>query len=264
LDILEREFLTKVNYRVLPREFNIDKCTREKQIAENTGRKNSIDTLVDNKNLSQDPDEEKVKLERLQHPELCPNAGYDVLELYYHKMVALVGTDIHRDDVQLTESFIYQMTTTVQSSQTSEQSPDLIKTDFDTLPNEDYKKQVKLLLQGISQCQSEVRVPRHQLHTRVQKRSSDVQVPPARVPQVGIPKEQVQPPRPHPREHPQVSQLRTDEGGHVVPSSRNVNNYGNASGQPPLVPPSPLKRPIDPEIDQSPRGGRKRNASHSG
>lgn len=74
LNILEEEFLRKVNYRVIPRDDNIAWCKFENQ-------QNQF-TIYENNILPQG----------LHHTSMQKNGGFNVLNMYYGKMIQLVGT----------------------------------------------------------------------------------------------------------------------------------------------------------------------------
>lgn len=140
LDILEREFLTKVNYRILPRDFNIEHCTNDDKVVSKFERKKSIDQLeikIDQEEINGDYGKEDYN---------DKNAGYNVLDLYYKKMIALVGKEVDVDDKQqLQESFEYKID--YQTSTGSQyDTKNLIKTDPDTLPDEIFKKMITSLM----------------------------------------------------------------------------------------------------------------------
>lgn len=137
LDILEREFLAKVTYRILPREFNIEKCSEESRIVERYARKNSIATLEDSRNLEQELLGASTE-DNNQHPELRPNAGYTILDMYYTRMVSLVGSATGNDDSQLAESVRYEISADAMPA--SQNAPKLIKADADTMPDERFRK----------------------------------------------------------------------------------------------------------------------------
>lgn len=76
LNVLETEFLKKVNYRILPRDLNISCCKLELQ--------RNCFTLPDTLKLdSKSPLRQKYSN--------IPNAGYNVLLRYYVKIIQLVG-----------------------------------------------------------------------------------------------------------------------------------------------------------------------------
>lgn len=154
LDILEREFLLKVNYRILPREFNIEKCKEEFMLTERNGRKNSIDALEDSmrtlvQDETSDPSSPPAKL---QHPAQSPNAGYDTLGTYYRRMVSLIGAEVSKDDPQLPQSMHYQISSRLnvqQDQQGDDPKPQLrhlIKTEPDTLVDSAYYRMIKQLM----------------------------------------------------------------------------------------------------------------------
>ncbi|SMN21271.1 similar to Saccharomyces cerevisiae YOL001W PHO80 Cyclin, interacts with cyclin-dependent kinase Pho85p [Maudiozyma saulgeensis] len=74
LNILEEEFLRKVNYRVIPRDNNISLCEFEYQQNEF-----SITNL-------------NILPKDLQLSVMQKNSGYNVLEMYYRKMIQLIGS----------------------------------------------------------------------------------------------------------------------------------------------------------------------------
>lgn len=74
LNILEEEFLRKVNYRVIPRDNNIMLCKFEHQ-------QNEFSTS----SLNMMPKE-------FEQPMLQRNSGYNVLDMYYRKMILLIGS----------------------------------------------------------------------------------------------------------------------------------------------------------------------------
>lgn len=74
LNILECEFLKRVNYRILPRDDNIDWCKLEKKLHKFT--------LYDETDLG--PNSRPHNSQN--------NSGYSVLDAYFHKIVQLVGS----------------------------------------------------------------------------------------------------------------------------------------------------------------------------
>jgi hypothetical protein len=144
LDILEREFLTKVNYRILPRELNIRNCSNEKNIANNQERKHSINTLEDEKALPKEISDQGLNNPIQQHE--LKNSGYNVLDLYYRKMVILVGKEVSSDDDDLVNHFEYVIDDKIE---TAEEIPNtMIKTEYDTLPDRVYYEMIGKLEHG--------------------------------------------------------------------------------------------------------------------
>lgn len=74
LNILEEEFLRKVNYRVIPRDNNIMLCKFEHQ-------QNEFSTTSLN-----------VVPKDFEQPILQKNSGYNILDMYYRKMILLIGS----------------------------------------------------------------------------------------------------------------------------------------------------------------------------
>ncbi|CAB4255871.1 similar to Saccharomyces cerevisiae YOL001W PHO80 Cyclin, interacts with cyclin-dependent kinase Pho85p [Maudiozyma barnettii] len=74
LNILEEEFLRKVNYRVIPRDNNISLCEFEYQQNEFS---------ITNPN---------VLPKDLQFSITQKNSGYNILDMYYRKMIQLIGS----------------------------------------------------------------------------------------------------------------------------------------------------------------------------
>lgn len=137
LDILEREFLTKVNYRILPRDLNIKNCEIEKKI-QNVNRKGSISTLEDEKSIlnndSDDENENDLVLNQIN----LKNAGYNVLDIYYKKMIQLIGKETDIDDTDV-EHFEYILG----DEDENLSHDDTIKTEPDTLSNDLFNKMIK-------------------------------------------------------------------------------------------------------------------------
>lgn len=84
LNILEHEFLKIINYRILPREGNINDCKQE-----HSSRTFSILSLGNNSDRG-------------------PNSGFNVLETYYRKIVQLVGDFNSCPDDSCKVSFILE------------------------------------------------------------------------------------------------------------------------------------------------------------
>lgn len=77
LNILEREFLKRVNYRILPRDDNLAWCKMES--------KQHVFTL--------DNDVQAASSATSLNPAVShDNGGYNTLDIYYHKIVKLVGS----------------------------------------------------------------------------------------------------------------------------------------------------------------------------
>lgn len=77
LNILEREFLKRVNYRILPRDDNLAWCKMES--------KQHVFTL--------DSDVQAASSATPLNPAVShDNGGYNTLDIYYHKIVKLVGS----------------------------------------------------------------------------------------------------------------------------------------------------------------------------
>ena len=74
LNILEEEFLRKVNYRVIPRDNNIMLCKFEHQ-------QNEFSTTSLN-----------VVPKDFEQSILQKNSGYNILDMYYRKMILLIGS----------------------------------------------------------------------------------------------------------------------------------------------------------------------------
>jgi len=149
LDILEREFLIKVNYRILPRDFNIENCANDNKIGSASERKKSIDQLEDGGIRSEfDINNENKKDNSSTYTDR--NSGYNVLELYYRKMIALVGKEVETDDDQLPESYRYEIEpidkTRSEIQNNEYELKNLIKTDPDTLPDEIYHDMINNLM----------------------------------------------------------------------------------------------------------------------
>ncbi|AET38544.1 Pho80p Ecym_3029 [Eremothecium cymbalariae DBVPG len=70
LNVLENEFLTRVNYRILPRDENIKRCSREHQ-----------EGTFSFANIPADAEQDQKSEEN----------RFDVLENYYHRMIHLIG-----------------------------------------------------------------------------------------------------------------------------------------------------------------------------
>ena len=106
LNILENEFLERVQYRILPRDDNIDNCKAEFKLG------NSI--LLS-------PNDSSTR---------GPNNGFNVLENYYKKIVQLVGNPSNSPDNTSTIFFkLDEMHTTQPSTLCDEKSNGLINTD---------------------------------------------------------------------------------------------------------------------------------------
>ena len=73
LNILEREFLRRINYRVLPRDDNITLCKYELH----------VEKFV----ITDQPEYEYILKNTMNHE----NSGYNVLNTYYRKIIQLVG-----------------------------------------------------------------------------------------------------------------------------------------------------------------------------
>lgn len=74
LNILETEFLRRVNYRIIPRDDNIKLCKLEQQQFKFTIEK------------------EDLILSNIQLQSTHMNSGFNILDIYYHKIVQLVGS----------------------------------------------------------------------------------------------------------------------------------------------------------------------------
>lgn len=145
LDILEREFLTKVNYRILPRDFNIEHCTNDDKVVSAFERKKSIDQLEVVKTEPEETNGENNNNTK-EGGYNDKNAGYNVLDLYYKKMITLVGKEVNIDDKQqLQESFEYKIDYRG-STGSQYDTKNLIKTDPDTLPDEIFGKMINSLM----------------------------------------------------------------------------------------------------------------------
>ncbi|CCH46031.1 hypothetical protein BN7_5618 [Wickerhamomyces ciferrii] len=252
LDILEREFLSKVNYRILPRDFNIERCANENRIVSSYERKKSIDQLEgglkteqelqqaqtqfdnQNQNQSQPPgssgptsstnttsnntgttsDESFSSSNKDNNPLYEKNAGYNVLDLYYQKMIVLVGKETGIDDKQLPQSFIYALNNQKPTEEQKEfEDKNLIKTDPDTLPDIIYNKMIQSLITA------------YRDHLKNWKK----------------------------KQHPSIQQVKNSE-----PSSSSNNNNGKNNNN--NIPKSPMKRSIDDTISSLPNG--KRSTTH--
>lgn len=244
LDILEREFLTKVNYRILPRDYNIENCANDNKVVSASERKKSIDQLeggirIDNpaQQQQQQQEEDNNQLNEANNKENYDdkNAGYNILDLYYRKMIALVGKEVNIDDQQLPECYEYRIQDSkgggaedkeeeVQSAEVQYETKNLIKTDPDTLPDEIYYKMIDNMMNAFRE------------HTRNLKR----------------------------KQHPGVSQCKkssmmTDSSptsnGHHNNNNNNNNNSTNSYNSK-KIPKSPMKRTIENDPNNIPRGKR--------
>lgn len=250
LDILEREFLTKVKYRILPRQCNIQKCIREDHCS--AERKNSIDTLEDSKKLQQlqhnnsisgqdhdlTPQQQQQQLDfDSEHPERLPQAGYTILDLYYSRMISLIGTDTQHDDPQLQQTKIhYQLSPELIADEAQQQRMNsMIKTEPDTLSDSEYLLCIKELLVKLQNS--------HLDSTSSNEASSLLQD--------------------HSQSKDQNQTQRQSENQQTQqPLNRRlsvVKNTGSCTARC-SVPLSPLKRPIDNDHQFSPgRAGKKRD-----
>ncbi len=222
LDILEREFLAKVNYRILPRDFNIENCANDTNVVRASERKKSIDQLEDGIRVDQ-TSQQQDQLNKANNKENFDdkNAGYNVLDLYYRKMIALVGKEVGVDDKQLPETFEYRIKiSNTKSTDTGEEEDDdddeveqyetknLIKTDPDTLPDEIYYKMISNLMNAYREHIWSIRR----------------------------------------KQHPGVKQCK-DSTGNESQKDKNSNNNS-------IIPKSPMKRPIDHDPLAVPKGKR--------
>ncbi|CCE64861.1 hypothetical protein TPHA_0J00380 [Tetrapisispora phaffii CBS 4417] len=90
LNILETDFLRRINYRIIPRDDNIKLCKLEKKSSQFT--LDLGDLLAAN-----------------IQPELThPNSGYNVLNIYYRKMVQIVGLLKNSTDKSKKVNYIIQ------------------------------------------------------------------------------------------------------------------------------------------------------------
>ena len=90
LNILESEFLRRVNYRVLPRDDNITLCKYETHLGKFT--------------ITGDPDYEHL----LKVAGSRPNSGYNVLNMYYRKIIQLVGKYNAASDTSRKANFVLE------------------------------------------------------------------------------------------------------------------------------------------------------------
>lgn len=90
LNILETEFLRRVNYRVLPRDDNIALCKYETHLGKFT--------------ISGDPDYDHL----LKIAQNRPNSGYNVLNMYYRKIIQLVGKYNTASDTSRKANFVLE------------------------------------------------------------------------------------------------------------------------------------------------------------
>lgn len=92
LNILEREFLRRINYRILPRDDNITLCKYESHLGK----------VV----ITDQTDYEHV-LKNMRNHE---NSGYNVLNVYYRKIIQLVGKFNLATDVSRRANFVLENT----------------------------------------------------------------------------------------------------------------------------------------------------------
>lgn len=195
LEILEREFLIKLNYKILPRDIQLYK----------EGAGSSM---------------ERSKERRTE------NMDYNVLDLYYKKMIALVGKEYNIDDDEsaITESIEFLLSSRHGSTQQQHEDEILtnsghhiIKTNPDTLPDEIFVKKMRML-------KSE-RLQQQMLPLQLQPVSQNANV---------VPRAQMQPAAEikTPLAHPRAAALKT--------ATVNTASTG-------ISPKSPLKRPINPD-----------------
>ncbi|KAH3678511.1 hypothetical protein WICMUC_001528 [Wickerhamomyces mucosus] len=125
LDILEREFLMKVNYRILPRDntqrFNTERretapSNIEYRSFHNSNNDNTENVFQERKNSFSNFEEFKSKkLDKqinINHQNQIPiflKDGFDVLDMYYIKMTQLVGKETSLDDKEIQPSILYEI-----------------------------------------------------------------------------------------------------------------------------------------------------------
>ncbi|CAL9738360.1 PHO85 cyclin Pho80p [Monosporozyma servazzii] len=90
LNILETEFLRRVNYRVLPRDDNITLCKYETHLGKFT--------------ITGDPDYDHL----LNVAQSRPSSGYNVLNMYYRKIIQLVGKYNTASDTSRKANFVLE------------------------------------------------------------------------------------------------------------------------------------------------------------
>ena len=92
LNILEREFLRRINYRVLPRDDNIALCKYESH----------LEKFV----ITDQPDYEYI----IKNTNNYENSGYNVLSVYYRKIIQLVGNFNLATDTSRRANFVLEDT----------------------------------------------------------------------------------------------------------------------------------------------------------
>lgn len=92
LNILEREFLRRINYRILPRDDNIILCKYESRLR---------------KFVTTDQTEYESVLKNTRNHE---NSGYNVLNIYYRKIIQLVGKFNLATDISRRANFVLEDT----------------------------------------------------------------------------------------------------------------------------------------------------------
>lgn len=90
LNILENEFLRRVNYRVIPRDDNISLCKYETGLGKFT--------------INNDPDYNHL----LTIASKRSNSGYNILSMYYHKIIQLVGKYSAATDTSRRANFVLE------------------------------------------------------------------------------------------------------------------------------------------------------------
>ncbi|CDR45324.1 CYFA0S17e01596g1_1 [Cyberlindnera fabianii] len=175
LEILEREFLTKIRYRVLPRELNVERCVREGRDNRPKERKNSLGALGANqgthKTDAESANEEELLADdyALGNVHLRPNAGFNLLNRLYQNMVDVVGQTPASDEE--TEFYIYSID---QDYETDEggRLPMLVNPDPDTMSDDMFRQGVQEFFTQLRSINHETQHKQQEGLTRQQNSSS--------------------------------------------------------------------------------------------
>ncbi|CCK71960.1 Pho80p KNAG_0I01750 [Huiozyma naganishii CBS 8797] len=124
LNILESEFLKKINYRVLPRDDNITWCKYEHRAHEFTIYNKAALTNVSKPTHTQ------------------RNSGYNVLQMYYHKIIQLVGKFSSSLDKSKKANYVFENVPGMSSALSTEKKPALKR----HLDHNDQKNQPDFIL----------------------------------------------------------------------------------------------------------------------